>query len=282
MGRRGISQNTMVILLVFIAVFLITIVLWREIADAGQQEFTQGQCQASLQLTRATDLGAWCVKVVPTPVPLHCSRRFMTVEDGAVYSSILGKREPVTRNYNASCPAPAPVFPGSCLAHNVVAEEMRECWSTFFNGEMQVFQQVEEGFIGKADTRACFVCSEITVQTEDVVALKHYLEKQHFRSGLNEGMSYYEHLAKNRNALCSQEVAQGGTCWDAFARGVDGKPPLDQNTLKAGETYAVTLLRRGMSTCSEDSGDSGEESPTIVVQVIPTKDIAVHCDTVLA
>lgn len=305
MMAEGSEASGVVIELVLIAavVLILFFGILIPFGDGVKDSVERKLCQASLQLTRAQDLAApVCIQPKPSVVPLDCPRYYYEVSDDEVES--LG--EDVTEDFDDRCPDGS----SDCLAKNVVAEEMAKCWDLFNRGEMIVFQQGEinawTGFFKEKDTaRACFVCSEVTLQTHgEITGLPEYL-----KSAVYSGdMSYYEFLAENPKAFCDQRLlsSETPTCWEGLAREREpsskfidlikdwwvekpGAGQIRYDSLPTGETYAITFMRRGMSTCDASSHDERgaidlavRDYLTFSVQAIPVDHIQSQCEVVLA
>ena len=284
-GRRGMSlEGALMLLVLFGAVFLITALLYRSLLTAGKEGFSDKECQASLLLTRVADtaLSPACFKVASNPVPLKCSRRFLTVTEDSV-TDTSGKPADVTRAYDPACPA------GKCLPQRVIAEEMLRCWSVFREGELPVFQQVDRFWDVGNNERACFVCAEVTLRTG--AARTGFVQYLRDTTAPGRDEKYFDFLAGNPRALCNPARAgKAATCWESFSEPYSGSAPwiswvtkdllaLDQDTLSPG-AYAIVLLREGMEQdCGEhDAGDL----PSMTVQAIPVARIAEYCPVILA
>jgi len=297
--RQGKSlEGTLVLIVVFGIVMVIFAILYRELYDIGDKEFTKKECQSSLLLTRSFDVATpkpICIKPVDNPIPIKCSRRFLTVTE----HEVLKDGESIKFNYNPSCDGSPidtsvkgrpPAWGGACLVENVLAQEMASCWGMFFEGEMPVFQQVdEELFSIFSDThRACFVCSEVTVSSKnDVENFVTYLKTNNALVAENavSGKTYYEYLARNKKAFCSTNLlGDSTTCWDGMAKNISywfnsDWPGVEQNTFETGKTYAVTFVRHGMSTCRDE--DDPDDIPSMTVQLLPADSIEKYCGAVL-
>ena len=275
--KKGVVglETALVGIVLTASTILVLAVMFKIFFASAEGEFTEKQCQTSLQLTRQLDdtLSISCVQPVPN-LGVKCTREFMTVADERVFHD----GDDVTHQYDAACPTSQG---DQCLPENVVADEMARCWQLFFNGEMTVFQQVEENsakiLTRKDGARSCFICSEITLSDEGVEDLTAYLKAKKY----TDDKTYYQFIAQNPAAFCDDAmVHEDGlgypTCWEGVADGGEqlqnlrrwpslyqesGGPKLseDENaklTYPAGGTYAVTFIRRGLGTCEGD-GKSG-------------------------
>jgi hypothetical protein len=132
-----------------------------------------------------------------------------------------------------------------------------------------------------------------------------YLKNTAYRDDL----SYFEHLAENEDAKCDPDLKGDSTCWEGLAKGQDkfkdsilkSWPELEQDSFQGDRTYAVTFMRRGLSTCEELKERSwyqkfisayGVTNPagadylldqylTYSVQLIPADNIHSYCDAVI-
>ncbi len=284
-------ETALVTLVVFGAVFIVIALLYKSMLATGKNEFSDKECQLSLLLTRAADkpLSLACVKPIDNPIPLKCSRHFLTANARTV-TDTAGK-EPIdmTYQYDATCSSGT----ASCLAHNVVASEMRRCWTLFFEGETPVFQQVDTTWeIGNND-RACFVCAEVTVEGAPVNGFTQYLKDTPVpKTGrLTTDVSYFDLLAGNPKALCGPgRDTLDGSCWESFKEPFDpawyvpkklaSLPAVNQDTLDPG-TYAIVFMREGLESVACENPGTADYTPTLTVQTIPVARIAEYCPVVL-
>ncbi len=300
--KRGAVEVVLVTLIVFVGVLILLAIIYREYFVLGKDSFDKQTCQSSIMLTTSVKKGVdaispWCIQPIKNFVPLACPRKFITVEAGTVVDDsdrgFLNKKKKLTRLYDKVCPSGE----DGCLAENVFAEEMANCWDIFFRGEVPVFQQLESqlsSWFSKDEGDAgCFVCAEITLnQGEDVNNFVSYLKEKRYKDG-----TYYDFLAKNRKAYCNEHLAEkADTCWEAMGQDIDYNlftsylfwetdynwKGLDQNEIKDGETYAVTFVRLGMDECPESTQKKkSAKRPTQTVQLIPAKQIGEYCDAVI-
>ncbi|MDD9953871.1 MAG: hypothetical protein OXR66_06060 [Candidatus Woesearchaeota archaeon] len=275
-------MKTVITLVVFTAGLLMAASLIAIGRDIGEEEYDKRTCQGSILATRSTDplFGKFCVDMVANPATLQCPRAFITVQQDQVITKVKGRVEDIRSKYDARCDGSfLPGGNGDCLAENVLAQEMQRCWIAFLEGSLPVFQNVESTWEtilkdGKGSgTRACFICSEVTL-TEDITNFKdEYLYKK------ADG-AYYEHLARTRETLCDNDVrdlADTKLCWDAMATETTRWPALDQNTVSAG-THAITFIRQGMM---QTSSCTDEDIPSMSVQIIPDAAIMEYCTKVI-
>jgi hypothetical protein len=319
--RKGMSAEwAMVVVIIAGIVMVIAAIVYTTLYDVGKKEFSKRECQLSLQLTRSVDrtFRYSCINPLPSPIPLKCARRFLDVTK----DDVLSEGKSVRYQYNPSCDPDAKLVEawasqeqqktdeqqakkqewtgGACLAQNVLAKEMASCWSTFFEGEFPVFQQVEndvwEFWKRSKGLRACFVCAEVTLGTgHDLTDFREsYLKRKLFV----QQRSYYDYLARNRNAFCPQgmrEKSPDGTCWGAmgvgneipwytFWKGLSDKewPSIDQQNYPDGKTYAVVFMRQGLFEQCESEDDIDEGTiPLMTVQAVPAENIGQYCDVVM-
>jgi hypothetical protein len=291
--RRGVSTESAIVLLaVFAIVFLILVIAYKQLFGELKDEFTERECQLSLLATKAVDSAQpACMLKVTNPVPLKCNRDFTLVTDDEV--RINGRD--VTASVSDTCPSGV----GDCRAHRTVAQSMQRCWQLMLEGKQPILQQTEineANFFAKTDkVRACFICDEITLQTStDVEEFVAYLKVEKYRDG-----TFYSYLAQN-DAWCDPDFKQqeytskGMTCWDVLGTGVekafgrDWLSPDSANitptTLAKGKTYAITFVRRGLSSCEgKSSQDSDYIHPylTFGVYPIPVEKLNDACQTVI-
>jgi hypothetical protein len=279
-SRKGVGlEGAIITLVVFGAVFLILTLGYLGLFDSSKRVFSDKECQASLLLTRAVDskISVACMKPVDNPVPIKCARHFFTVTDNTVVDTSGKKAKDVSATYACSDGS------ASCLASHLVAEEMRRCWTMFGEGEYPAFQQVDQLFDWNNNNRACFICGEVTIKTkQDVTKFKEYLQNTPIPGTGADRKMYFDVLAGNPKAICPPELEKDGTCWEAMANLDD--LPIDQETLRTGQTYAIAFVRRGLSRAAEDGTCSitdTQKYPTLTVQAIPADDIPKQCGTVL-
>ncbi len=307
--RRGSFSDAVLALIVFIAVFMIIALVMTNILFVSKRSFSDKECQTSLMLTRAIDkpLAAACVKPIENPTPIKCSRRFLTAEADAVRDTggkdtmfSRGDRD-VTKTYLAMDRTLEAKDP-QAIPKRVLAEEMRHCWSTFFEGELVVFQQVDQSWDVNNNERACFVCSEVTL-TAPVTEFKTYLATTAMPLSAKgkdlEGTTYYDFLAGSPKSYCNQDRAgklareKDTSCWDTFGQPYDADegfwsigwltspmPAIQQDEFRPG-TYAVVFLREGMETQACENPGEEDYTPTLTVQVIPADKIGTYCPVVL-
>jgi hypothetical protein len=289
-------EAAIAVIIVFGIVMVISIFVYKKLLDVGREEFTEKECQASLDLTRKFDLNPVCFVEAPNPVALKCPRSFMTVTD----SKVVKNGDDVTEVYDRACPTRegADMFdrqastPQACIAENVLAKSMASCWQLFYEGQVPVFQQLEiDEFSLKSDTfeKACYVCAEIDIQTTNGAPnFRRYLQTQEYKKDL----TYFEYITSN-SAYCDPELRKGGlTCWEAIALNQDDSfwtqfwnkevhKPLEDWNLPKGK-YAITFVRRGMGTCEKDNVAEGEATAlTFTVHAIPVEKVSQFCDMVV-
>jgi hypothetical protein len=315
MNRKGVSlEAVLVTVAVFVVVAVVMIFVYKKLFDVGREEFTEAQCQASLDLTRKFELSPVCIVTAPNPVAIHCGRDFITIED----EKVVKNGDDATKRYDAACPD-KPVFESKdresmgCVAENVIAESMRQCWQQFYEGEVPVFQQYEydkasmtnlaKSLGGEKEIRGCFVCAEIDVKkTGGVSHYGQYLRTAEFRKG-KEMITYFDYFT-SKKAYCDPELitrASGtDSCFEAIAfnqekdgvqwsvawgwppvrREYVADAPLDEWRLAPGK-YAVTFVRRGMMTCDSQDAEEGQNTPlTLTVQLVPAERVPQFCNMV--
>jgi hypothetical protein len=256
--KKGVSlESAMITLAIFVLIAFSMAFLYNRVFAEGKSVYTQKECQASLLLTESVDKAQpFCIAKISNPIPIKCSREFISIKDQKVFQNA---RETF---YDNTCPDGKK----DCLAQNVIARQMATCWSTFFQGQHVVFQQVEEGYLpllNDEKATACFVCGEITID-KDINGFKQYLKTAQYKSGLD----YFTYLSNT--TYCYDDYKKDGTCWEGVAK----EEGIDQDHLEAG-TYAVTFTRIGTSTCSNKV-----DTTTMTVQLIPMKDIS-KCNAVI-
>ena len=308
------AEGAIVVIVVFGIVLIIAAVLYTTLFDIGNKEFSKAECRTSLLLTANvqqkidTYVTWWCVTPASNPIPIKCSRRFLTVTP----DDVLKDGKSVKFEYNPLCAGEEAKLSaeegkvqvaGACMPEAVLAQEMASCWDTFFQGETPVFQQVEpdlvKWFSENQHERACFVCSEVTLRSgKDIEDLQTYLkEKKRTNVKRGESKSYYDFLAKNPEAICNSDIrahSDDDTCWSALGKEIDSGwfhgpfhlapqnwPGALQGKVPDGKTYAVTFVRYGMEPqCQLD--DDKSDLPTMAVQVLPAEEIGKYCDVVMA
>ena len=292
-NRRGTSiESAIVTLVVFGAVFIIIALLYKSMLETGKKEFSDKECQASLLVTRIVDkpLSLACVKVADNPIPLKCQRHFLSVDATIVKDTGGTKSDDITFKYDATCKEST----ASCLAANVLASEMRRCWTLFSEGQMPVFQQVDKTWEIGNNNRACFVCAEVTVAGAPITGFTQYLKDTPVpKSGrVTSDIKYFDFLAGNPKALCGPTRDKlEGSCWESFKESFDPAwyntflrlgaiPAVDQETLAPG-TYAVVFMREGMESAACEKEGESDYTPTLTVQAIPAARIAEYCPVVL-
>ena len=282
-------------------VMIISIFVYKKVLDVGREEFTEKECQASLELTRMFELSPVCFVKSPNPIALHCSRSFITVKN----DQVIKNGEELTDSYDATCPekiadTTASKSSQACIAENVIAKSMAGCWNTFFEGQVPVFQQFEtdEFDILEPDTttKACYICAEIDIQTSlGAPQYYNYLKNAEHKKGL----TYYEYFT-SETAFCDPDIRkahpscwegiqlnQDTTFWQDFWAGV-GKgepaagPQIADLRLKQGK-YAVAFVRRGMGTCEDKKTAKGDPDAalTLTVQLIPVEKVSAFCNMVV-
>lgn len=277
MSRKGMElQSALVILIIFGIVLILLVVFYKNFLQASSKEMDVAKCQSSLLLTKVvSDKG----KAVPmsctvgsiTPFTVDCPRTFVSVNNGVVEKN--GKD--ATSKYNSKCADGT----ASCLQDNVVATEMAFCWNVFFNGEQPVLQQMESGdlnlFTAKDKKTTCFVCSEITVDSESPKFME-YLSN----TKMKDGRTYREYF-NNPKAWCDKDYASIGTCWDNMALAKEGRSGIDYS-IKPGK-YAIAFVRRGLSACDGKTKNTKTEGYlTNSIQLIPADKISSYCGTVMS
>jgi hypothetical protein len=278
MRKGNLVASGILTAIIFLVAAIVILIIYNLLFTFTKSEFSQKECQTSLLLTRNLDArgNLFCVATVDNPIPLKCSRRFLSIRDDGPSESI-----GMYHAYDAHCPTGLTDTDGNCAAQNAVADEMAYCWQTFYEGEQRVFQQMEINslklFSSKDDATACFVCSEVTLKTQvDVTQFTEYLQ----RAKMDSGKTYYEYF-NSRKAWCAQEYMEEDACWTGYGK----SKGIEQDTLKTGQKYAVVFIRRGMASCdNEVEADTTltTQHLTNTVQIIPAADIAKHCNMVIA
>ena len=276
-SRKGdVSMHgAMLTVIIFGIIMIVLILLYNMLFALSKQQFTKEECQASLLLTRAADINknAMCVAPVDNPIPLKCTRKFITVQTDGV------KEDKGLSDYDYSCPAG--FQSRSCVGHAVIAQEIAACWDLFFTGEQIVFQQMEKktgdwslGEWGKET--ACFVCSEVTLRTdEDVQRFSEYAKLARW----DENATYYDHFNTPKAWCAKAYLDETQACWDSYA--AEQEPVIDQDTFKKGEKYAIVFIRRGMDSCNPTEGERTESGVTFTVQAVPADKVSAYCDLVM-
>lgn len=269
-SRRGTESlsNALLAVVIFGISMIVVMMIYIMLFSFGKEQFTIEECQASLLLTRAADLNknALCVAPIDNPVPLKCTRKFLTVESDGV------KEDKGLSDYDYNCPEG--FSSPSCVGHAVIAQEMAACWDLFFNGEKIVFQQMEKklGDFGPRNS-ACFVCGEITLRT-DVQRFSEYAKLARY-----EDVTYYDHF-NTRKAMCAKGYFdEKQACWDTYA--TEQTPPIDQDTFRKDEKYAIVFIRKGMGSCMDESPEPGDSEVTFTVQAVPADKVSSYCDVVM-
>jgi hypothetical protein len=267
MNRKGISEQTVVILAVFIVAMLVILFLFGYLRESTKAGFTKAECRASLLLTRAIDSAQpICIVQVPNPTPLHCDRNVI----GITNKEVLLNGDDVKQLYKLRCGTDA-----SCVPKSVVADQLATCWDQFFQGQQPVFQQMEEDsykiFTYKDKKTACFICSEITIKTDaDIEQFNAFLKTKYKNS------TYYDYL--NTKGYCKAEYRTQGACFEGYAKAHG----LNWDRLEKGKTYAVTYVREGLATCAANQAPSENPDLTMTVQLIPIEKVPEKCAVVLA
>lgn len=272
-SRKGdVSMHgAMLSVIIFGIVMIVLILLYNMIFSLSKAQFTVQECQASLLLTRAADLNknAMCVAPIDNPIPLKCTRKFLTVLPDGV------KEDRGLSDYDYACPAG--FESRSCVGHAVIAQEMAACWDLFFTGEQIVFQQVEKktGDWGPKNS-ACFICGEITLRTdEDVQRFSEYAKLARF----DENATYYDHFNTPKAWCAKSYLDEKQACWDTYA--AKQSPAIDQDTFRKGEKYAIVFIRKGMDSCNPTEGERTESGVTFTVQAVPADKVSSYCDMVM-
>lgn len=268
--RKGFVADKWVVGLIVTALVAIILgVLLVKFSTSAKSQFTEEQCHTSLLMTRGVDkayLGAACYFKSENPIPLKCTRTFLSVDEKVTLAQG-AKESDVTTKYNSACNEAT-----SCLAENVVAKQMASCWKRFFEGQTPVFQQLDQNTFDAMGEgkRACFVCAEITLEN-GAPHFDAYIHNQAYDST----QSFYQYFT-SKKAYCSKSYQ--GNCYEGVAN-ASGRPPIEHKGLPAG-TYAIVFMREGMGKCSPDK-PIDQTSLTHTVQAVPAADVPAACDTVI-
>ncbi|MBR9700260.1 hypothetical protein GOV11_00135 [Candidatus Woesearchaeota archaeon] len=271
-GTVGLEAALVAIVLMGVAVIFLALT-YKSLFTLAEDEFSEKECQTSLMLTKnLKDLTTIsCIQPAPN-LALKCSRKFVTVEEDEAFR----ERKSITNKYDKECPEGYSKKDNECLAESVMAEELAKCWMIFFEGEISVFQQLEKNalnvFAHKNSARVCFICSEVTLKDDSIDDFQDYLERKQF----NTELTYFDFIAKNQDAYCDEDLVSnqkidGDSCWEGIASGYEPKwidralkkrLEIETGELKEGK-YAITFIRRGMSTCDNIDNFVGTKASEI-------------------
>lgn len=289
--RRGVvgSEHLLLVIVIGAVTAVALATFTKSYYSSTDDTFTEKQCQASLlkdSISRSTRL--FCFNP-EKEIAIKCERDFLSVSEGDVFRD---GRE-LTREYDRACPDG---YAGDdCLAQNVIAHEMAECWRTMFKGEKALFSAVElnsiKVFSRKDALRACFVCAEVSIDTE-IRDFKGYLQKKR----LDNEDTYFSYIAENPSAICDRDLetlspghpGYTHTCWEGMAYGLEPDwsdsswGTINYESMLPGR-YAISFMRRGLGSCEsvDQDDDVGDGYLTYTVQAFPAEKAGDYCTMVI-
>jgi len=299
LGKRGISEQALVSLILAIVVLIIIVLTYKGIAGLLSAKSDLEICRLGVIAQSETKfMGA-----MNSPLELDCPRTSLTITDeevmidGSSRLPVYLQDEDISEDFDLVREY-SDLTEGQeeQLINYVFAEQMQECWYKMGEGELNVFNQ--DNF---KDKQVCMVCSIIgfqDMQIQESDSFIEFIQNKNVPSIiLDDNTTYYEFIHRNYYELYGSEYVTKETflykLMDlGFIGGMMGGPnlaraiygnPLESNLMLANEgkiftnqTYSVVFMAMKTGAIEETAG---QENSLYFIVVGPIEQLSTAiCD----